>query len=78
MCATLKCTCTFVSIRSIKIFGIWPHVRTQTDRHTYTHVLQCSHASVGLAQARPNLLYQPLLSYFSLLLAILLGKGANS
>ena len=22
--------------------------------HTYTHVLQCSHASVGLAQAHPN------------------------
>ena len=44
----------YVSIRSIKIFGIWPHVRTYADRQTYTRVLQCSHASVGLAQARPN------------------------
>ena len=25
----------------------------QTDRHTHTRA-QCSHASVGLAQARPN------------------------
>ena len=25
----------------------------QTDRHTHARV-QCSHASVGLAQARPN------------------------
>ena len=25
----------------------------QTDRHTHAHA-QCSHASVGLAQARPN------------------------
>ena len=24
------------------------------NRRTYTHVSQCSHASVGLAQARPN------------------------
>ena len=36
-CATLKCTCTFVSIRSIKIFGTWPHVRRQTYRHTDIH-----------------------------------------
>ena len=27
---------------------------TQTDRLTYTRVLQCSYASVGLTQARPN------------------------
>ena len=27
----------------------------QTDRHTHTRA-QCSHASVGLAQARPNYL----------------------
>ena len=26
----------------------------QTDRHAHTRVLQCSHASVGLTQARPN------------------------
>ena len=25
-----------------------------TSKQTYTHVLQCSPASVGLAQARPN------------------------
>ena len=25
-----------------------------TSRHTYTHILQCSPASVGLAQAHPN------------------------
>ena len=31
-------------------FGIWP----QTNIHTYTRVKQCSHASVGLAQPRPN------------------------
>ena len=34
-CANLKCTCTFVSVRSIEIFGIWPHVRTQTYIHTH-------------------------------------------
>ena len=28
--------------------------RKQTDRQTYTCVLQCSHASVGLAQPCPN------------------------
>ena len=27
---------------------------TRTRKHTYTRVKQCSHASVGLAQARPN------------------------
>ena len=27
---------------------------TYTDIHTYTRVLQCSHAIMGLAQARPN------------------------
>ena len=26
----------------------------QADIHTETHVLECSHASVGLAQAHPN------------------------
>ena len=38
---------TFVSIHSIYIFSIWPH----KDIHVR---LQCSHASVGLAQACPN------------------------
>ena len=37
-------------MRLLKIYGIWP----QTHRHTYTRASQCSHASVGLAQARPN------------------------
>ena len=27
--------------------------QTDADRHTHAHA-QCSHASVGLAQARPN------------------------
>jgi len=36
-------------MRSFKIYGIWP----QTDRHTH-NFRKCSHASVGLAQARPN------------------------
>ena len=40
-----------VQTRLFNIFGIWP----QTDRHIHTHArVQCSHASVGLAQARPN------------------------
>ena len=42
-----------VQTRLFKIFGIWP----QTDRQTYIHTharAQCSYASVGLAQARPN------------------------
>ena len=38
---------TFVSIHLIYIFSIWPH----KDIHVR---LQCSHASVGLAQACPN------------------------
>jgi len=33
-------------------FSVYGH--TQTDIHTYTRVLQCRHASVGLGQARPN------------------------
>ena len=36
-----------------KIFGIWPQTDRQTDIHTHARA-QCSHASVGLAQARPN------------------------
>ena len=32
-CANLKCMCTFVSVRSNKIFSIYGH--TQTDRHTH-------------------------------------------
>ena len=33
----------------LKIYGIWP----QTDIHTH-NLHKCSHASVGLVQARPN------------------------
>ena len=46
-CANLECTCTFVSIRSIK-FSAYGH------EQTYTRVLQCSFASVGLTQAHLN------------------------
>ena len=35
--------------RSFKIYGIWP----QASKHTHARA-QCSHASVGLAQARSN------------------------
>ena len=34
-------------------FKFLAYGRKQTDRHTHTHA-QCSHASVGLAQAHPN------------------------
>ena len=33
--------------------GIWPQTDRQTDIHTHAGA-QCSHACVGLAQARPN------------------------
>ena len=42
-----------ISTYSFKIFGIWPQTDRQTYIHTHTHA-QCSHASVGLTQARPN------------------------
>ena len=41
-------------MRSFKIYGIWPQADIHTHIHTYTQLPQCSHASVGLAQARPN------------------------
>ena len=44
-CANLK------YVRSFK-FSVCGH--EQTYIHTYTRIKQCSHASVGLAQARPN------------------------
>ena len=48
-CATLKC----IPVPSVQLqFLVYGHM--QTDRQTYTRVLQCSHAGVGLAQARPN------------------------
>ena len=39
----------FMKYLNAKIYGIWP----QTDIHTH-NFRKCSHASVGLAQARPN------------------------
>ena len=40
----------------IKKFTVYSRKQTdrRTDRQTYTRVLQCSHASVGLTQAHPN------------------------
>ena len=40
----------YKNTRSFKIFGKWS-VQASIDTHTRA---QCSHASVGLAQARPN------------------------
>ena len=41
--------------RTFKIYGIWPQARSFSHTHTHTHTsAQCSPASVGLAQARPN------------------------
>ena len=37
-------------MRSFKIYGKWS---VQASKHTHARA-QCSHASVGLAQARPN------------------------
>ena len=38
-------------MRSFEIYGKWSVQRTSIDTHT---CVQCSHNSVGLAQARPN------------------------
>ena len=38
---------------SFKIYGIWPQASKQANKHTPA-LPQCSHASVGLTQARPN------------------------
>ena len=53
----LKCMRTF-NFRKIfkctfKIYGIWPQAQSVGWSHTHTSA-QCSPASVGLAQARPN------------------------
>ena len=41
-------------MRSFKIYGKWSvQTNQQTNKHTHTHA-ECSHASVGLAQAHPN------------------------
>ena len=52
------CTKTFdfqeIFKRAFKIYGIWPQARSVVKNiHTHTSA-QCSPASVGLAQARPN------------------------
>ena len=39
-------------------YKLWPHIRQQTDRQTYTRILQCSPASVGLAQAHPKYIFR--------------------
>ena len=40
---------TKIYTRSFQIYSIWP----QASKHTHARA-QCSHANVGLAQARPN------------------------
>ena len=41
-------------MRSFEIYGKWSvQASKQTSKHTHARA-QCSHASVGLAQARPN------------------------
>ena len=40
-------------MRSFKIYGIWPKASKQASKNTHARA-QCSHASVGLAQARSN------------------------
>ena len=47
----------YLRFRSFNLNFRYMATHTQTDRHTYTRVLQCSPASVGLAQARPNYLF---------------------
>ena len=46
-------------MRSFEIYGKWS---VQANKHTLT-LLQCSHASVGLAQARPNKFVDSISSY---------------
>ena len=45
-------------MRSFEIYSKWSvQANKQASKQTYTHTrAQCSHASVGLAQARPNYL----------------------
>jgi len=51
MCTNLKYTRTFISVQ---LKFQYMATRKQTDRQTYTDILQWSHASVGLAQAHPK------------------------
>ena len=48
-----------------KIYGIWPQAckSKQASKHTHT-LLQCSHASVGLAQVHPNYTLSVILASF--------------
>ena len=56
-CSSLAVARTFnfqeIFKRVFKIYGIWPQARSVVYIHTHTSA-QCSPASVGLAQARPN------------------------
>ena len=45
---------TYLCIRSFNLNFRYMATRKQTYIHTYTRDSQCNHASVGLAQARPN------------------------
>ena len=53
MCANLKFTYSGY-IHSLNLSFQYMATRRQTYRYINTRVLQCSHASVGLAQARPK------------------------
>ena len=58
--SSLQASATELDLRNIKIYtcsfkiyGIWPQTSKQASKHTHA-CAQCSHASVGLTQARPN------------------------
>ena len=53
-CANLKYTCIYLCIRSFNLNFRYMATRKHTNTRTYTRDSQCNHASVGLAQARPN------------------------
>ena len=50
-CANLKCMCFHIHSFNLNLRYNYGH--NQASRHTHAHA-QCSHASVGLAQAHPN------------------------
>ena len=64
-------------MHSFKIFGIWPQTDRQTDIHAHAHA-QCSHASVGLAQARLNYISCCLLPFLLLPFWQISGAFTNS
>ena len=51
---TWICFSTCANLKSVRSFKISVYGHKQTYIHTYTRFKQCSHASVGLTQARPN------------------------